>query len=361
MTVSAEIKKPQNTPTRYYGFDAVRIFAALAVVLTHSFALTGFEEDRPIISVGNLNIAPGYLGVCIFFVTSGFLVAQSWGRTSGVREFIRNRFARIWPALTLLIFASVFILGPIVTTVSTGEYFRDKMTLEYLVKNSTLVLGTASKLPGVFVGQPGSSVNGSLWTLPQEIYAYIILASVGLTGLLRRWWGGLLVFIGFVCFWRFGFYAGSGPRGIGFSLSIVNVSFSTALGAWFFAGVALVKIPLRGIKLFIPGVLLTGVAFAVGEPLLFFIGFPMLVIGCGASSPKALRGLHQIGDPSYGIYIYSFPLQQVLFRYGVATTPVPMFLLAAPLATLLGFASWRFLEHPALIALKRKNPAATIS
>lgn len=357
MAVSVEAIKNRSAPVRYYGFDAVRIFAALAVVLTHSFALTGFEKDRPIVAVGNLNIAAGYLGVSIFFVTSGFLVAQSWGRTSGILEFIRNRFARIWPALTMLTFATVSILGPLVTTLSTREYFYDKMTLEYLVKNLTLVFGTASRLPGVFVGQPAGAVNGSLWTLPQEIYAYIILAAVGLTGLLRRWWGGLLLFLAFVCYWRFSFYAGDGARGIGFSLSLVNIRFSSGLGAWFFAGVALVKIPLRGVKLFVPGAFLTGAAFVIGEPLLFFIGFPMVVIGCGASSPKALRGLHQIGDPSYGIYIYSFPLQQLLYRYGVATTPSAMFFIAAPLVTLLGFASWRFLEHPALRALKRKKTA----
>ena len=63
---------------RFDGFDLIRIVAALMVVFDHSFGITGHRG--PHIEVGNYSLDSGHLGVITFFVTSGFLVAQSWER-----------------------------------------------------------------------------------------------------------------------------------------------------------------------------------------------------------------------------------------------------------------------------------------
>lgn len=342
-----------NRPERYSGFDAIRITAAFAVVLAHSFQLTGRGSELPTSSIAQFDIKPGAVAVSVFFIASGFLVAQSWGRIRSVGPFVRNRFARIWPALVTVVVLSVFVLGPSVTTLSTRSYFTAALTWNYLVKNCVLVFGFAPRLPGVFVGQPASAVNVSLWTLPQEVYAYAILLGCGVVGLLRRRWGSLMMFVAFVGLWRFGHLIGVQPGGINLDAGIANVHLSLELEAWFFSGVALAYIPFRGVRLAALGGALLAAAFLVGEPLLLFLGLPMVVVAGGTSAPAALGWLHRVGDPSYGIYIYSFPLQQLLFRYGVATEPLPMFLISGTLVLALGIASWRWLERPALRALKR--------
>lgn len=337
------------------GFDAIRIGAALTVVLAHSFQLTGRGSDLPTVSIAQLDIKPGAAAVSVFFITSGFLVAQSWGRNHRFTTFVRNRFARIWPALLTLIFLTVFVLGPAVTTLSTSEFFADALTWNYLFKNSVLVFGFAPRLPGVFVGQPATAVNVSLWTLPQEIYAYAILLACGMFGLLRRRWGGLAIFVTFVALWRFGHVVGLRSGGIDLDAGIASIHLSLELGAWFFAGVALVGIPLRGIRLALLGGGLCAGAYLSGEPLLLFIGLPMVVVAGGTTAPTALRFLDRLGDPSYGIYIYSFPLQQLLYRYGIATTPGPMFVVSGAIAFALGIASWRLLERPSLRMIKDRS------
>lgn len=76
-----------------------------------------------------------------------------------------------------MIFMTVFVIGPILTTVSIHDYFSDKITWGYLIKN--LVMKTQYSLPGVFEANPGGSgVNGSLWTLPYEIACYIVLLAI---------------------------------------------------------------------------------------------------------------------------------------------------------------------------------------
>lgn len=357
--MAGEVGDDSVRPDRYTGFDAIRIGAALAVVLTHSYALTGNAARRPVTSIGHYHLGLGALGVSVFFITSGLLVAQSWQRAGRIGVYARNRFARIWPALIVLVVATVFVLGPLVTTLSARDYFTDRLTWKYLVKNATLFLGVEGRLPGVFAGQPSAAVNGSLWTLPQEVYAYVLLAVCGCTGLLRRRWGGVLMFGAFLIAWRLGPYAGSGPRSVGFDLGVLDIRLLLALGAWFFAGVALMAVPWRGWRLLVPGVALVAAAYGLGEPVLFFLGFPMAVTALGATRARSLRFLHRLGDPSYGIYIYSFPLQQLLYRYGVVTEPASMFIVSGSLALVLGLASWRWLERPALRALKRRPTGST--
>ena len=73
------------------------------------------------------------------------------------------------------------------------------------------------------------------------------------------------------------------------------------------------------------------------------------------------RGMRsRIGDISYGIYLYGFLIQQaVQSLIGSGGTPMLNFCLAAPIAGLLGLASWHWIERPAL-AWKPRPPAPTV-
>ena len=70
---------------RANNFNLIRFAAASAVIVFHSYALTGRWTDEPLWRLApELNF--GALGVKIFFVISGFLVTQSWlARNAAVR------------------------------------------------------------------------------------------------------------------------------------------------------------------------------------------------------------------------------------------------------------------------------------
>jgi peptidoglycan/LPS O-acetylase OafA/YrhL len=54
-------------------------------------------------------------------------------------------------------------------------------------------------------------------------------------------------------------------------------------------------------------------------------------------------------DLSYGIYIYSFPCQQLLYAAGVAAAGLPVYFAASLLASAgCAWLSWTFIERPAL-------------
>lgn len=78
-----------------------------------------------------------------------------------------------FPGLAVVILLSVFVMGPIVTSLPLGDYFADAGTWKYL---SLIVLAPISNvLPGVFDANPlPYAVNGSLWTLRYEFLAYLL-------------------------------------------------------------------------------------------------------------------------------------------------------------------------------------------
>ncbi|MES2349843.1 MAG: acyltransferase family protein [Pseudomonadota bacterium] len=168
-------------------FNLIRIISALAVLVTHSFALaTGSPLSEPFRST--LGMTMGSIAVDIFFITSGFLVTGSLLSKKSVTDFILSRCLRIYPALLITILITVFGLGIYFTTLPIGAYLHDTRTYVYLIKSSTLIKGVAFNLPGVFEANPfKESVNGSLWTMPYEIRMY---------GLLMLGWIAVLPFTG---------------------------------------------------------------------------------------------------------------------------------------------------------------------
>ena len=60
-------------------------------------------------------------------------------------------------------------------------------------------------------------------------------------------------------------------------------------------------------------------------------------------------------DLSYGLYLYAWPVQQLLLHFGGTLGPYQLFLLSLPVTLLFAWASWHCVEKPCL-KLKR-SPA----
>ena len=92
-------------------------------------------------------------------------------------EFLWARALRIYPALVVMVLLTVFGLGLFFTNLPLASYFSKLETYRYLLKNTTLVTGVTYSLPGVFETVPAKgAINGSLWTMPFEIWMYLTLA-----------------------------------------------------------------------------------------------------------------------------------------------------------------------------------------
>lgn len=152
--------------------NIIRFIAAILVIYCHSFPFTygqGHGDWLADFTRGQINL--GGIAVSVFFFYGGFLICKSLDRLQNGKKFFVARIKRIFPPLIVVVIASAFIMGPILTTLSLKEYFTDIGTYKYLLNAILLPVHT---LPGVFENNVyGAAVNGSLWTLPIEFLCYI--------------------------------------------------------------------------------------------------------------------------------------------------------------------------------------------
>ena len=109
----------ERVGSRRNNFNALRLIAALMVLVSHCFALTNHTEPLGSISGETL----GELGVSIFFAISGFLIARSWCDDPVIGRFLLKRALRLIPALVVAVLVTALVVGPLVTVLSPSGYF----------------------------------------------------------------------------------------------------------------------------------------------------------------------------------------------------------------------------------------------
>ncbi len=151
--------------------DGLRAFAILFVLLSHS----SWKYNAQItIKLGDANfhnlIYNGWVGVDLFFVLSGFLIAsQLLGRSlieNNLGAFMARRFFRIAPTYYVAIFLTLFsyYIIPLAGTVSITDL---------IAKWWFAIFAHAIFLHDYIGRDPG--INGLFWSIPIEIKFYLVL------------------------------------------------------------------------------------------------------------------------------------------------------------------------------------------
>ncbi len=332
-------------------FNLIRIAAALAVLVSHSFALSmGTGDAEPFRH--SLGMTIGSIAVDVFFITSGFLVTASLLARQSAIEFIWARFLRIFPALAVMLLLTVFFLGVIFTSLPLNDYFADSKIYFYLLKCSTLVFGIEYQLPGVFADNPyKGSINGSLWTMTYEIWMYAILVMGWVVLRSKRnlrqgtfQWaiaasaimaGSYLVVASLFdqklnqhFSWLFYmFFSGSA-----FYVLKEHIKLSRSL-FWFCSVILVFAIVLNKLNLF----------FAV-----YLLSIPYILFYIAYIPSGVVRKYNLLGDYSYGIYIYAFPVQQSVAALIPGVSVLTMLMISSIASVLLAVLSWNLLERYAL-------------
>ena len=345
-------------------FDLLRLAAAIFVVFDHSFAL--LKASAPFPDIGEMSW--GFVGVLIFFSISGYLVSRSWSSNPHLVPFALKRILRIMPGLVVVLLVSALILGPLVTAEPLRAYLDDPGTKAYVVNNAAMQ--SNYDLPGVFVHNVYPlAVNGSLWTLPLEVKAYVLVALIGFLGLLTRFRMAMLGLAVLALLTCIDALRSSLPGANHFVASLVNIQASpelvylTKLGTYtvyadmftaFVIGAALFalrrwiamrwEIAALVVSTFVVTIVIGGSAPLVGAVALA----PYLVLYLAYRSITVVRLPSRFGDYSYGIYIYAFPIQQTISSLLHTSNGWLMFAISMPITAAAAALSWHWVERPAL-------------
>lgn len=332
---------------RENNFDLLRLIAALMVLITHSFALTATSGAAWTALFAGYE--PSRLAVYAFFVISGFLVAGSLERR-GILRYFEARALRIYPALAVMCLLTVFVLGPLLTELPLTEYMTSWSTYSYL--QNIISYKTQFVLPGLFphVPYPGT-VNGSLWTIPMELFCYVLLAMLYIAGRASLRLSALLVAA--VAGFLIGNFAGGPGMAPMVLFGTTEVMPVLQYGLFFFVGAVFWhhRGAIRISPLF-AGVAAAGFIASGGTPaapFLLYVWLPYLLM-CLAYGPKVGHAtLKKVGDLSYGTYLYAFPIQQAIMQLaGARMGPWGLSASAGICSMALAWLSWRYVESPAL-------------
>ena len=337
-------------PPRRNNIDALRLILALLVLLSHSYPLaTGHEADEPLARLTGGQVTLGEVAVAGFFVLSGLLIAPSWERSPTAWAFVRRRVGRIYPGYLAAVAVGLLVVVPLATPgLGAGQLAR----LAAAEAGPILALRGFTPPAETFRFNPKPGVvNGSLWSIPYEAWCYVGVMVLGATTLLRRRWAvlGLLVAaIGVsVAFGVLGLTPGGRLLGRIFGYP----PFWARLLPYYLAGVVAHLFrdairPDRRLAL----ASLAGLALAAVIPGGVRVALPILgtylLIYLAYTPALRWHGAARDGDFSYGIYLYGFPIQQlIVLRLGPGLDPLALFALALVPTVLAGVLSWHLVER----------------
>lgn len=332
-----------TVPQHHNQFDKIRILAALGVIFSHHFNLTGSSgpfwlENRW------LNWAfLGGVSVMVFLSISGYLVTLSWYRNPRLLPYLWSRFLRIWPGMLGSVLMCIFFFGLIFTELPAREFLQSEQTRLFALYNLSLFKDYAM-LPRVYMHQAVPELmNGVYWTIPLEFMCYLVLGGLGVLGVMRhkRLISALaLAYVaGFLIFANYDF-TGHIRHWIEYPAYFIAGALIAAHNDWF------MRHGKKLVCIVVPIFLLTYFFTPLTATSRFFL-LPLLVIYIG-NLPAKPSWFTRLGDPSYGIYLFGVPIAQSV----IAIFPQLNFWISLALTMLLallaGYASWLLLESRAL-------------
>jgi peptidoglycan/LPS O-acetylase OafA/YrhL len=374
LSTPAPLPRPTGVP-KHNNFDCLRLFLAALVVVSHSWALgLGSEEGEPFFQLTRHTIfghgtTLGHLAVNGFFVISGFLITASWDRRKSTLDYFRKRVARIYPGFIVCAVLCVFALPCLIMPTadwrhaSPVQFVLDTLRLRYESYPQD-----ASGKSIAFLGNAfPRSTNGSLWSIPYEFWCYIGVALLGTLGLMGRRAVVLVLYVMslLVALVFSGWHIQFG--GSWFGTVFGFPPFWARLLPFYLAGVVawryrdVLTFNSLGGAIALSGMAVTCViphGWSVGLPL--FGAYFLLWLCLDAKFPVIKTS--RWGDWSYGLYLYAFPIQQlIVWTSGGSMNPWLLLAISLPASLVAGALSWHLVEKWFLRAVHRETPVKPVT
>ncbi len=346
-------------PASFPGFDGIRLLAAWAVVFSHSYLIAGGPTVAdPLSRLLGEPFSFGQYAVKVFFIMSGFLLSASLDSNKDPLRFLANRLFRIVPGFCFAIVISVLFIAPFLSKLDFLAIITSReawISIFWSISGLNDLTGialSASRYPEL-----AGFLNGSLWTIPYEMVCYLVLLSLYM--LLRKdsrvAIAALLLLV----------------------LTLVGARLGLTPSGWSSHPQAFMKLPYAldesTLPYFCGGVLfyschkrwgaspqlvaaalivLLGTAAIGLHDVALALAGPVVVVWLGARRNVLSRLTDRIGDVSYGVYLFGWPVGLLVTSKSDSTSALVVFALSIPLVLALAYSMHWMIEVPVSTTVK---------
>ena len=341
-------------------FGIIRVLLALMVIVSHVREIMDGNRSHELLTQIFHTLSLGDVAVDLFFVISGCLILQSWQRNPTVWHYLMRRAFRIYPAFIVMSAACVLIVGP---AICTNHHYWQHINLLQLLKSSAALASPVLHVE--FSRLPYAQINRSVWTIIYEFRCYLLLAALCFLAPQhqRRIWPGLAIALACTQFYPHLIVISESKLIIallGDVTDLCRLAMCFAIGCCFY--LFRDRLPSNRTSYLIAGLLFAACLLNkhtahIGTAL---FGSRLLFWGASMQSP-ALVQLRKMPDISYGIYLYAWPVTQLLLWFDVAHSYPVLLLITVLLSGAAGTLSWYLVEKPMLalctgLITKRTKP-----
>jgi peptidoglycan/LPS O-acetylase OafA/YrhL len=340
-------------------FVLIRFILSFAVIVSHCWPIGGYGEE-PLLAFSRRNVTLGTFAVTGFFALSGILVGRSADRLP-TGMYLWHRCRRILPGFWTCLIVTAFVFGPLIAWVremplSVISNPIDSSATTFVTRNFTLNIGQTG-LGSVLEGLPYPiAINGSLWSLAYEFACYLtVIVLVRLWILSGR--NRVILISVTVLSLVMAIIVSLPPETTAGALNfpllgpILAYQFFT-LWAVFLVG-TLIGVYASRIPLCPMLVIAASTICAATIPMGLFrplgsLMLPFVLVGIGFYLPRPTRKLGERNDISYGLYLYGFPMTQLLVAAGLRGGGAALAISTVLATSVVAWLSWVIVERPLL-------------
>lgn len=315
--------------------DSIRGLAAIAVVLYHYFYR--YNELYGHSTIDSSWISYGFYGVHLFFIVSGFVIYWTLERTKKPIQFVISRFSRLFPVY----WVSVAITFMAVTIFGLPDR---EVTLSDALMN-LLMFHERLYIP---------HVDGVYWTLTVELTFYALIFSLYITSNLKH--------TNYVFLFAIALAVLNSLKLIVISQPYFDIFIFEHI-PFFLAGICLFKINNKTLLIENHITLFLAISSTlITHSIEVFSFFTLFVLFFILSIDQKLpfmrsKALVFIGSVSYALYLVHQNIGYIVINlsYEYGLHPIAGILFSATLSLLLAIALTRYIEQPALRAIRKSS------